>query len=183
MSKIDLEQWKATQAEFGDLVGMSQQNVSALTARGVLVPGDSVAVWLLAYCGSLRDAAAGRDADSPLATERARLASAQAERVEMANLVMRKQMAPASLLEEVLAAIARQIATRLNAIVPRLRVRCPNLPVEALRLIEEEIVNARVLAANSSLNDVDSTQTDLGDDILPEAEASASVLGASLGAS
>lgn len=183
VSKLDLEQWSATQAEFGELVGMSQQNVSALTARGVLSPGESFAVWLLAYCGNLRDVAAGRDADSPLTTERARLASAQAERVEMANLVARRRLAPVDLLEEVLANVCRQIVTIFDAIPSQLRTRCPDLPGDAMRIVEDEIARARSIAADVTLNDLDQTQTDPGDDVGPEPASSDAKLGASLGAS
>lgn len=152
------------QAEFAELVGVSEAAVSTWISESVIARGQTARQWLTTYIKRLRDQAAGRDADSPLAVQRARLASEQADRVEMANAVMRKELAPASLLAEVLANVSRQIATKLDALVPQLRTRCPDLPGEVLRLVEEEIALCRGLAANVSLNDSDPTQADLGDD-------------------
>lgn len=72
---IDL-QARSTQAAFGSLVGISQPAVSDLVSRGILRDGESVGEWLKAYCGNLREQAAGRLAsgDLDLATERAGLA-------------------------------------------------------------------------------------------------------------
>lgn len=74
--KVDLNQ-QVTQAEFGDLVGITQQAVSALLHSGVLKSGASVSTWLQAYCDNLREQAAGRrgrSLDGPdLVDERARL--------------------------------------------------------------------------------------------------------------
>lgn len=152
------------QSEFAELVGVSEAAVSGWVTDGVLAKGQTARQWLGAYIKRLRDAASGRDADSPLATERARLASEQADRVAMANAVMRKQLAPASLLEEVLANVCRQIATIFDAIPSQLRTRCPDLPGDAMRIVEDEIARARSLAASATLGDVDPTQTDQGDD-------------------
>lgn len=43
-----------TQQEFGDLVGISQQAVSNLVSRGVLVPGQTAQHWLDRYLSHLR---------------------------------------------------------------------------------------------------------------------------------
>jgi phage terminase Nu1 subunit (DNA packaging protein) len=151
------------QADFAELVGVSEAAVSTWVSDGVIAKGQTARQWLLAYIKRLRDQAAGRDADSPLAIQRARLASEQADRVEMANAVMRKQLAPASLLEEVLANVARQMATKLDALVPQLRTRCPDLDGPPLRLVEEELAALRGLLASVSINDVDATQIDADD--------------------
>ena len=181
VSRSNIEE-PVTQAQFGDLVDMSQQNVSALIGRGVLAPGGSLGDWLIAYCEHLRGMASDRESDSPLAVQRARLASEQADRVAMANAVMRKKLAPVSLLEEVLAHVCRQIVTQFDALVPQVRLRLPDVPGEAIRLIEDEVVRVRTLAANASLNDTDSTQIDQGDGPMPE-EGSEDGEGASVGAS
>lgn len=38
-----------TQEEFGQMVGISQQAVSSLCSRGVLLPGQSAHEWILRY--------------------------------------------------------------------------------------------------------------------------------------
>ena len=43
-----------TQAEFGELVGISQQAVSNLVARRVLIPGQTAQHWLDRYLSHLR---------------------------------------------------------------------------------------------------------------------------------
>lgn len=112
-----------TQAGFAHLVGISQQTVSALIARSILTDGETTGQWLQAYCSHLREIAAGRVAEGgiELATERALLARAQREKVEMQNAVARSELAPRSLLIEVLAMTVPKVCGVLDAIVPALR--------------------------------------------------------------
>ena len=49
-----------TQAEFGKLVRISQQAVSDLVGRGVLIPGQSRHTWLNRYLTHLRETALER---------------------------------------------------------------------------------------------------------------------------
>jgi phage terminase Nu1 subunit (DNA packaging protein) len=137
----------ATQAAFGAMVGITQQAVSDLQARGVIAAGQPLGVWLTAYCDHLREMAAGRDPDGQLATERTRLAREQADRLAMRNAVDRKDYAPVQLLEEVLASLARQVATQLDAVLPEVRRRFPYLTGEPIRFLEERLVSAREAAA------------------------------------
>jgi len=152
-----------TQEQFGDLVGISQQAVSDLMQRGVIAAGEVASVWLRAYCDHLREMAAGRDPNGQLATERTRLAREQADRVAMNNAVERKQFAPIELLEDALASISRQVATKLDAIVPQLRRRHPELSGEVLRSIADSIAQARQVAADSTLQSA--TADDINDDV------------------
>src|SRR5471032_268511 len=107
-----------TQTAFGDLVGISQQAVSDLLRRDVITAGDPARAWLQSYCTHLREQAAGRAAagDLDLAGERAALARVQRERIEMQNAVTRRELAPVSLLEFALAAMAQKVAGILEAI-------------------------------------------------------------------
>ena len=146
----DLES-RMTQAGWGGLVGISQQAVSDLIGRGVLRDGDTARTWLKAYCEHLRTIAAGRDADGELSTERARVARATAEKLERANAVSRREVAPVATLEIVLADIARQVATRLDAVVPQIRRRLPDLPASALALIGAELTACREICADANL--------------------------------
>ena len=51
-----------TQSEFSGIIGVSQQTVSELIARGVLPAGGSIGEWVQAYCAHLREVAAARAA-------------------------------------------------------------------------------------------------------------------------
>lgn len=146
---------RMTQLGFGGLVGVSQQAVSDLVSRGVLHDGDTARTWLLAYCAHIRAMAAGRDADGELSTERARVARATAEKLERANAVSRREFAPVGLLEIVLADIARQVATRLDAVVPQIRRRLPDLPAAVLAQIAAELAACRELCAAANLADAE----------------------------
>jgi phage terminase Nu1 subunit (DNA packaging protein) len=159
---IDL-QAAMTQAAFGGMVGITQQAVSDLVQRGVLRQGDAAGVWLLAYCEQLRQVAAGRDPDGELSTERARLARETADKVAMANAVTRREFAPVAALEVVLADVARQVSTRLDALVPHIKRRLPDLPASVLTQISAEIHACRELCAAANLSDADRISS-AGDD-------------------
>ncbi len=151
---VDL-QARVTQAAFGGLVGISQQAVSDLLLRGVIADGGTCGEWLQQYCGHLREQAAGRLAagDLDLATERAALARAQREKVEMQNAVTRRELAPVALLEQVLSKVGRQIAGILEAIPVQLKRRS-DLSADDLDFITREIVKARNQAAGITLADL-----------------------------
>lgn len=177
---IDLSM-KATQSEFGQMVGISQPAVSDLLARGVLTLDASAGVWLREYCSQLREVAAGRAAagDLDLAAERAALARAQRERIEMQNAVTRRELAPVYLLEEVLAKAGARAARILDAIPGAVRRRLPELPSSAIDYIRGEIAKARNIAATVALADLreeegkDATQGDSSAE--PGAELAADV--------
>lgn len=155
---------KCTQAEFGALVGMTQPAVSDLLSRGVLVADQPARVWLLAYCQHMREMAAGRDLSGELSVERARLARESADKIAMANAVTRRELIPVSHLEAVLNAVARQISTRLDALVPQLRRRMPDLPPALVAQVAAEIAACRELCAAANLGDADRIARADGDD-------------------
>jgi terminase small subunit / prophage DNA-packing protein len=153
-----------TQAEFGEIVGVSQPTVSELLSRGVIVAGQPAGEWLKAYCLHLREQAAGRAAENglDLAGERAQLARAQRERIEMQNAVTRRQLAPVTLMEDVLAHVGRQIAGLLEAIPVQLKRRSSLTP-DDLAYISSEIIKARNLAASIDLDDLPDEDVESGD--------------------
>jgi phage terminase Nu1 subunit (DNA packaging protein) len=144
-----------SQEDFGVLVGVSQQAVSDLVGRSILAQGESAGAWLLAYTKHLREQAAGRGADGELARERARLAREQADRVAMENAASRRELAPVSVLELVLAKMAGDVASILQGVVPKVKRRNPGLTSEALGVIEDELIKARMRAAALTLDDVE----------------------------
>jgi phage terminase Nu1 subunit (DNA packaging protein) len=148
-----------TQAEFGAVVGISQQAVSDLVAREVLKPGASVGVWVVAYCSHLREMAAGRAAsgDLDLAGERARLAKEQADRIAMQNQVTRKELAPTYLLEEILVRAGTRAGAILETIPGMIKRRVPSLSSSEIAAIACEVAKARNIAASMTLADLQDT--------------------------
>ena len=136
---------------------MSQQAVSQLMdAMGVDWRASTMDAIRKAYITRLREQAAGRAAtgDLDLATERAGLAKAQRERVEMQNAVTRGELAPAALIEQVLSQAAAKIAGKLDAIPGMIRRRVPQLTATDIDLIAGEIALARNTVAAMSLADL-----------------------------
>lgn len=146
----------ATQKRFGEIVGISQPAVSDLLMRGVLSDGASLGDWLIDYCRNLREQAAGRagSGDLDLVEQRARLAAAQAEKVEMANAVTRGELTPTVVLEQVLAGAAAKIAGILDAIPGMVRRRVPQLTSGDIDMISAEVAKARNTVASMSLADL-----------------------------
>ncbi|MCC7041100.1 MAG: terminase small subunit [Burkholderiales bacterium] len=151
-----------TQEAFADLVGVSQQAISELVLRETLPRGGNLKQWLHAYCGNLREQAAGRAArgELELAGERARLAREQADRIAMQNAVSRRELAPVAVLEDVLARLAAQVVSILEAIPIHVKRRVPALTVEDLALITEECNKARNLAATVAVEIPDLDEED-----------------------
>lgn len=134
-----------TQAEFGELVGISQQAVSDLVQAGVLQRGEPASAWLHAYCARLREQAAGRlSADGEgldLVQERAALARSQREAQELKNAVTRGEYAPVGLLADVLAAASSAVVDRFEQLDATLRKASPDLP-EAARVALHKVIAA-----------------------------------------
>ena len=143
-----------TQTAFGDLVGISQPAVSDLVSRGILRDGESAQQWLWSYTSHLREMAAGRATEGglDLATERARLASEQADRVAMQNAVTRRDLAPVAFMEACLAQVGRQIASKLEAIPVNLKMRSTSISEQDLTFVEQAISEARNAAAGMKLD-------------------------------
>ena len=158
-----------TQARFGELVGVSQQAVSELARRKIILDGASAGEWLLAYCGHLREMAAGRGGDggADLVTERARLAREQADKIAMQNAVTRGELAPAYVLEEVLSRAGARAARLLETIPGTLRRRVPLLTSDDITVITSIVAKARNMAAAMKLADVDADDDAATDDALP----------------
>jgi phage terminase Nu1 subunit (DNA packaging protein) len=152
---IDISK-EAKQKDFAKLIGVSASAVSGMVDKGVIHDGQTLGEWILAYCGHMREQAAGRAStgDLDLVTERAALARAQREKIEMQNEVTRGNQAPVMLLEEVLTKVASKIAGILDAIPGMVRRRIPGLKAEDIELITGEIAKARNTVATMSLQDL-----------------------------
>ncbi len=167
---IDLNE-QIKQSEFGSIIGISQPAVSDLVSRGVLKSGASAGSWLLAYCGHLREVAAGRASMAggtlDLVQERAALAREQREGQAIKNAIARGEYAPIELMAKVLSDACGAVVEKFDALPSRLRKEVPGLPQEAIEAVVAIVISARnewVRAANASmlspLPDVDEPDDD-----------------------
>jgi phage terminase Nu1 subunit (DNA packaging protein) len=146
-----------TQQEIAEHLDMSQQAVSQLLADlGIDWKAVSLDEVRVAYIRRLREIAAGRAAlgDLDLATERARLAREQADKIAMQNAVTRGELTPTVVLEQVLASAASKIAGILDAIPGLVRRRVPLLQSGDIDMIAGEVAKARNTVAAMSLVDL-----------------------------
>jgi phage terminase Nu1 subunit (DNA packaging protein) len=166
---IDLNK-VANQKEFSKIIGVSEAAVSNMKTAGVITKGQTMGEWILAYSSHLREQAAGRatKGDLDLATERAGLARAQRERIEMQNAVTRGELAPTIMMEQVLAKVASKIVGPLDAIWPNLRRRVPTLSAKEGEIITGVIAEARNVIGSMSLDilneEDESTSANAADD-------------------
>lgn len=137
----------ATQAVVADIVGVSQQNISALQGEGKLPAFGSTGQMVQAYCQRLRDQAAGRLGAEigglDLVQERAALAREQRLGIEIKNAVARGEFAPISLLSEVLASASQSVVERFEQLPSLLKKSCPDLPDAAREQVMTLIAAAR----------------------------------------
>lgn len=143
-----------SQAEFAQIIGVSEARISQLVADGVIVRGDSAHEWLVSYCERLRDQAAGRAGSEigglDLVQERAALAREQREGQAIKNAVARKEFAPVGLLADVLGQAASAVVDRFDQLEGALRKACPDLPDEAKTTVMQVIASARNQWINST---------------------------------
>ena len=162
------------QQEIADHLDLSQPTTSQWLERlGIDWKTSSLDAIRIAYIRALREQAAGRAAagDLDLATERARLAREQADKVAMQNGVARGELAPVILIEEVLTKAAGRAAAIFDAIPGMVRRRVPRLTTEELDLIAAEIARARNAVASMSLADVAPDEETDGDTAVIEGAA------------
>ncbi len=120
----------ATQRQVADHLGVSQPTVAKLVSAGVFLPtgargGLDLDACRRAYLGRLREEAAGRAAyggadgepeELDLIAERARLAAAQADRIEMQNLETRGSVVLVEDAVRIMGEHLAKVRTRLLAI-------------------------------------------------------------------
>lgn len=146
MKVVPLLQQPIAQAEFAELVGVSEARVSQLISEGVIARGDTAHGWLVGYCERLRDQAAGRMGETmglDLVQERAALAREQREGQAIKNAVARREYAPVGLLSDVLGMASSAVVDRFDQLEGAMRKACPDLPDEAKTTVQQVIAAAR----------------------------------------
>lgn len=147
MKVIPLLDQPISQAEFAQLIGVSEARVSQLVSEGVIARGDTALAWLLGYCERLRDQAAGRSGAEAggldLVQERAALAREQRIGQAIKNRVARQEFAPVGLLSDVLARASSALVDQLDQFEGLLRKSAPDVPDEAKVVVLQMLAKAR----------------------------------------
>lgn len=144
--KVDLAQ-PIFQAQFAQLIGVSEARVSQLAADGLLADGAPGSQWLHSYCLRLREQAAGRMGSEigglDLTQERAALAREQRMGIEIKNAVLRGEYASIGLLSEVLASASQAVAERFDHLPGLLKKVAPDMLDAARDQVMTTIAQAR----------------------------------------
>lgn len=140
--QIDLSTREWTQAVLAQIVGVSRQAVADMEQRGVVSRStQTLHEALHGYLSHLRSTAAGRAGS--LVDERARLASEQADKVAMQNALMRRELAPMTVITETIARAAKGICDRLEAVPAEIQRRGGDVPERVIEIVGEAIADAR----------------------------------------
>lgn len=147
------------QATLAEFFGISDRAIRELakdgtlqrTGRGAYRFEESVR----AYCGRLRDTAAGRGGESAtntLTAERARLAREQAEGQAMKNAALKRDLVPAADVEREWSDILRTVRAGVLAVPSRVQQRLPHLSAHDVAEIDREVRAAlqQVAGGNAS---------------------------------
>lgn len=146
-----------TQVEIGNHLFMDQSTVSRMCdALKIDWQTSTIDEVRIAYIRHLREMAETRAAAGwlDLAAERAALAKAQRERIEMQNEITRRELAPVVLIEEVLAKVGNRVACILDTIPGMIKHQVAGLSSSDIELIAGEVARARNIAASISITDV-----------------------------
>lgn len=136
-----------SQADFAEMIGVSEARVSQMMSEGVIARGETAHQWLLAYSERLRDQAAGRMGDTAggldPAQESAALKRSQREGQEIKNAVARGEFAPAGLLADVLGMASGSVVDRFDQLEGTLRKACPEISDEVMGAVLGVVTSAR----------------------------------------
>lgn len=137
----------ATQTDLAELVGVTQQAISALAGAGKLDTSGTLGEALQAYCQRLRDQAAGRlgseSGGLDLVQERAALAREQRIAQALKNQIARGEYAPVGLLADVLGMASGAVVDRFDQIEGSLRKACPGIDEDVMTTVLQVVAGAR----------------------------------------
>lgn len=139
-----------TALDLADMIGVSKRSISDYTERGIIVKTGrnryDLRKSVQLYCEHIRAMAAGRGGDNvdALATERARLASEQANHTAMKNAIMRREMIPAAEVRSEWVSIARRVRSAFMSLPSRCRQKLGHLTTYDVDVIDSEVRAALV---------------------------------------
>ncbi|MCX5571471.1 helix-turn-helix domain-containing protein [Kaistia nematophila] len=134
--------------DLADFLGVSKRAISDFADRGIIAKTGrnrfDLRRSIQLYCDHLRGVAAGRGGDGgdALATERARLAREQADKVAMENAASRRELITVTDVRGEWVAIARRIRNMMMSVPSRCRQMLPHLTTFDVDLIDREIRTA-----------------------------------------
>ena len=150
-----------SQVEFAGIVNISTQAVQKLKARGIIDTNRTLLEMLHMYCAHLRKRAEAAGPDAGLATrkdaepgeldlteERAKLARAQTEKIDMELAVRRAELIPAGDVTAALSSVAAQAAAILDSIPVKLKRESPHLSASDIEIVKRELARARNVMAS-----------------------------------
>jgi phage terminase Nu1 subunit (DNA packaging protein) len=166
-----LKRWPAlgqpcTQQELAGMVGIGQSAISRHITAGHIPRDGSALEQLQAYLAHLEAEAARQMGDGLLSlpAERAALARAQREMVEMKNEAMRAEYAPTALLRDVLATVSAAMDAHIGQLASRIDQAAPDLPESARATVLAIIASARAEWIRSTSELVDRSLPEQQDD-------------------
>ena len=137
-----------TRPELAGLLGITTRRVYQLIDEGVIDADGTGQEQVHQYLGRLRE----RAAPSPIDVERARLARAQREKIEMELDARHEDLIPAGELRDAMRSVARQSAAILDAIPADCKRACPSLAAGDVGIIKRETQKvAQVMQAIESI--------------------------------
>ena len=146
------EQNPVSANELAGWLGISANRIHYLAREGVLPRDDSMNFPLkssvAAYCRQTRSGLTGRQVDSELASEKLRLAKANAEKAETANAKARGDLIAAVEVEREWAAVLRGVRAAMLALPSRVAQRLGHLSPHDVAEIDREVRDALEELAN-----------------------------------
>ena len=166
-----LKRWPAlglpcTQQQLADLVGVTQSAISRHIANRHIPTSATALEQLRAYLAHLEAEAARQRGDGLLSlpAERAALARAQREMVELKNAAALAEYAPTALLREVLATVSAAMVLQIDQLAARIDLAAPDLPDAARSTVMTVIASARAEWIRSTSELVDRSLPEQQDD-------------------
>lgn len=135
-----------TADQLGALLGVSARVVRELAQREIISRAKKGSypthASVAAYCAHLREQAAGRSDSASLTGERIRVATAQADKLEMANAAARGELIPAREVTSTWTSILRDVRSAMLAVSNRCGSLLPHLTPHDVATIASEVRSA-----------------------------------------
>ncbi|NRP70188.1 hypothetical protein ILFOPFJJ_01066 [Ensifer psoraleae] len=133
-----------TAEELAEWLGLTRRRIDELTVAGVLTRAAraryALRASILAYCADQRSKTSGRGRGDPAYTAaKTRAAEAQAEKLETANAVARRELIPAAEVEREWSTILRDVRAAMLALPSRIQQRLGHLTAHDVTTIDREI--------------------------------------------